>query len=299
MARWLPPCIRARIGGSVGSGVHSESGDHGGAHRASSTPVRWGSAGHPGIRCAGAVHRAPRFTRRRCRALISTAPVRRAMRTEWSPLPPAPPGVHTEGDGASDVVHSMHPLVQVCRHGLHPVLPVENTPCPATSFPRSFDVSPWHRPLPMARRPEPDIRWAVAEGRFLPPGAPRIITVRKGDAWCGRCRALWHRDAFHRVGVDATGRTGLRVEPIVMRIGCAVESTRCAPPGGGVRCIVHNSMHRAPTGAPPRAAVSGGRCAWRATAARSWRGGASPSSTRPKREPLGRTTSTSCRWPGR
>lgn len=157
-----------------------------------------------GIRCAGAVRRALR----RCRALIPTASVRRTMRAGVAATPASSLRRTREGDRASDAVHSMHPLDQVCRRGFHPVHRVESHPCPATSFPRSFDVSPWHHPLPRRRRPPPGTRRTVAEGRSLPPGSLCIITLCKGNVWCGRCRALWLGGAFHQVGGDATQAPG-------------------------------------------------------------------------------------------
>ncbi len=94
--RWTPPrapCVDRWRGGS---GVHPESGDHGGGHRVDSTPVRsirWGSAGHPGIRRAV-----------RCIERTGTVTVRCIRRT---------------GAPADDAPHSRRPHRRIAREWRH------------------------------------------------------------------------------------------------------------------------------------------------------------------------------------
>jgi hypothetical protein len=86
------------------------------------------------------------------------------------------------------------------------------------------------------------------EGRTLPP-TPTLEAVTLGERVRGAVRTP-HHDAHRRAGVHG-----------IVRTGPGVNRTGCAPSGGEVRCIVHNSSRRAPSvcAGAPRTRVSGAR----------------------------------------
>lgn len=150
----------------------------GGLH--SGRTIRWGVQDIPTPGALGAVHR----THRRAPTMPRTPAHRTGAPHDAHGIgrhPRQPHPVRTRRVTAQRMRCARCPPDQVCRRGFHPVHRVKKQPLSSRQLLAFFRRFPLTAP---ATAPETTPSRAsdarVAEGRSLPLGAPRIITVRKG-----------------------------------------------------------------------------------------------------------------------